>query len=170
MESLVVLNGCRTIQLTRGMNTLIDETDIGRAGVHSWQARKGKRTFYAAGGRNIGNGKTASFQLHRVLIGAPKGAEVDHRNGDGLDNRRGNLRLATSQQNSRNRHRCVGRSRYKGIAPAGPSWRAYISVGRRKIHLGCFPTEEEAARAYDAGAREHYGEFAATNADIFGDY
>ncbi len=96
--------------------------------------------------------------------------EIDHRNGDTLDNRRKNLRVVTKNQNQQNRHHVEGRSRFKGVGWCQYSWRAYIKVNQKFIHIGMFPTEEDAARAYDVVAREHFGEFACTNADLYGAY
>ena len=93
-------------------------------------------------------------------------SEIDHINGDGLDNRLVNLRPVTSHQNHANRHKIWGVSRYKGVnrsASKRNPWRAEIQVKGRSIYLGVFPSQEAAARAYDAAAREHFGEFARTN-------
>jgi hypothetical protein len=91
---------------------------------------------------------------------------VDHINGDGLDNRRANLRIVTAQQNNWNRRfRRTGRSKYTGVTWDGrrDKWRADIYENRRKIFLGHFAEEEEAARAYDSAAKENRGEYAVLN-------
>jgi hypothetical protein len=98
------------------------------------------------------------------------GCVVDHIDRDGLNNTRGNLRLATTTENARNKKQRESRKTagvYKGVvrenrALAKP-WRAKIQVGPRRLHLGRFATAEEAARAYDAAARQLFGSFAATN-------
>lgn len=103
--------------------------------------------------------------LHRVLLGEPP-CEVDHRNGNGLDNRRSNLRLATHAQNLANTRPRIGTSsRFKGVSwfRSKRRWEAYICVERQKRRLGYFHDEEAAARAYDAAALEAWGEFALTN-------
>lgn len=101
--------------------------------------------------------------LHRVLLGATKGCQVDHVNGNGLDNRRENLRLCTQTLNNGNqrlaKHNTSG---IKGVAfhKASKKFRAYISVGDRHKHLGLFLTEAEARQAYRDAALAYFGEFA----------
>ena len=115
--------------------------------------------------------KLVIVPMHRLKMNALNGIEVDHLNGNGLDNQRANLRLCNHQQNSANRRMNINsKSGYKGvnrlsqIKPEGRNpWRATIRVSGLKIHIGCFATRDEAARAYDEAALEHYGEFALTN-------
>ena len=104
--------------------------------------------------------------MHRLVMGCRPREEVDHRNGDGLNNRRHNLRSTTHSLNQANRRRVTGKSGFKGVFQRSGKWRAYITVAGRFISLGSFITAEEAARAYDVAAREHFGEFACTNADL----
>jgi len=105
--------------------------------------------------------------MHRQIVCAPKHLFVDHINGDGLDNRRENIRLATKRQNSQNmvRKRPNKTSRFKGVSKSQHhnGWRATIKVNGARIHLGYFKDESDAARAYDAAAIEHFGPFAAPN-------
>jgi hypothetical protein len=98
--------------------------------------------------------------MHRLIMQAPKGMVVDHINGNGLDNRRCNLRLCTPAQNRRNRHKHAGgRSRFLGVSPCGDKWNARVA-GR---YLGLFDDEVEAAKARDRKARQLYGEHAWLN-------
>jgi len=104
-----------------------------------------------------------AISASRMLLSAPL---VDHVNGNKLDNTRGNLREATSRQNSWNRKlRSDSKIGYKGVIrdPKRKQYRARIQVGDKRIHTRCYATAIEAARAYDALAREHYGEFARLN-------
>ncbi len=101
-----------------------------------------------------------------MIIGAPKYLQVDHINGNGLDNRKCNLRLATAAQNSRNRRRTGGRSsRYKGVSFIKSKHRyvAEITFNGRRMSLGHFKSEIEAACAYDKAAKKYHKEFAALN-------
>lgn len=142
------------------MQILVDEAD--RAVLElGWSIHRfGRDLFYAC--RRVG-GRTQ--YLHRTLLGEPSG-EVDHRNGDGLDNRRDNLRLAPHRLNLANARPQLGRSsRFKGVSlyrKAG-DWEAYITVAGRKRHLGRFTDETDAARAYNAAATAAWGEFARLN-------
>ena len=105
-------------------------------------------------------------RLHRLIAGAGDGLMVDHINGDILDNRRSNLRICTNKQNQRNqRLRQNNSTGFKGVCVSrwGGASRRYIAgirVNKRQIQLGRFASAEEAARAYDRAALEHFGEFA----------
>jgi hypothetical protein len=103
-------------------------------------------------------------RLSRIIGRPEKGMVVDHINGDPMDNRRDNLRICTVQQNNWNRKRRPnGSSSFKGVCAVGGRFTANIAPNGKMTHLGSFATEEEAARAYDKAAREHYGEFACLN-------
>lgn len=104
--------------------------------------------------------------MHRLIIQAPAAKQVDHINANRLDNRRSNLRLCTAQQNTQNKLKSrFSRSKYKGVQPAkyGSRWKAFIAINKVYTYLGTFDTELDAALAYDAAAREHFGEFARLN-------
>ena len=104
--------------------------------------------------------------LHRMLIPADRGFDIDHINGDKLDNRRCNLRVCTHQQNTFNQKcRCTNTSGYMGVSKhkAANKYEAYINLSARKIYLGLYETAEEAARVRDRAALFYYGEFANLN-------
>ena len=100
--------------------------------------------------------------LHRLLLSPPDGYEVDHINGNSLDNRRCNLRLCTRQQNNGNQRPRRHSSIYKGVYwnKEHQKWQAKITVNYRNIDLGRYKDEEAAAEAYAKAARRHFGEFA----------
>src|ERR1035437_3647324 len=108
--------------------------------------------------------KTNVF-MHRLIMGALPGQDVDHINHSGLDNRQANLRICTRSQNMANQRVRRG-TRYKGVSwnTADGAWRAHIKVSGRQRLIGTFASEEDAARAYDAAAVTAWGEFARLNA------
>lgn len=160
-----------TIPLTQGLVALVDDEDYPWLVSFNWCAarRAGARCNYAVR-RTIQDAQGASriLCMHRQIMGEPVGFDVDHRNGDGLDCRRGNLRIATRCQNARNQRRLrLGKtSRFKGVSQheTNGRWRATIRVSpTRREHLGYFGDEVSAALAYDVAARHYFGEFAAPN-------
>lgn len=152
------------VPLTRGQVALVDDDDAWVLR-HRWHAlrRSDGRGFYAA--RNLPRPARGTVYLHRVLMEAPAGVEVDHVSGDGLDCRKANLRLATHRDNAANTQRVVvARSGFKGVRQtAAGRWRAYIKNHGRQLHLGHFDSPEEAARAYDEAAVRLFGQFARPN-------
>ncbi|MCQ8279892.1 HNH endonuclease [Acetobacteraceae bacterium KSS8] len=109
-------------------------------------------------------GKTT--YLHRMIMSAPKGVVVDHVNGNGLDNRRANLRFATSSQNAANTKPNCNPLLFRGVVANKDSFSARIQVNGKRIFDGVFLTVEEAAAAYDRLAIAHFGEFAVLNFGI----
>lgn len=104
--------------------------------------------------------------MHRDITQAPKGTQVDHENGDGLDNQRHNLRLASQSGQSKNSKSQRGStSKYKGVSwhTKRHRWRAVIKVAKKQIHLLYTTSEERAAHAYDEAAIRHFGDFACLN-------
>ena len=104
--------------------------------------------------------------MHRLILNAPKGLVVDHINGNGLDNRKANLRLCTPAQNACNvRPRPGETSKYKGVAfiKRERRWQVRISFRNKRKWIGYFDTEIDAARAYDQAARRLHKEFASLN-------
>src|SRR6185312_15757077 len=141
------------IALTRGAVTLVDEGDVALVSAHSWHF-DGKYAVAAAG-----------LKMHRLILRAPPDLLVDHRDGDGLNNQRSNLRLCSPSANARNAKKKPGRRRYKGVTWTGVGfgWRATVSVDGKKVSVCRLPSEEAAARTYDDLARLHHGEFACVN-------
>jgi hypothetical protein len=152
------------VPLSQGKVALIDDEDAPRVLQHKWTyTRVNQRRAYAQTKIRVG-AKQRTLYMHRLILDAPAGELVDHINGNGLDNRRENLRLATVAQNTRNsRQRRGSAAGYKGVRRRGDKWQARIAVNSKQIHLGVFSSKEEAAQAYDTAAREHFGEFAVLN-------
>ena len=150
----------KEIPLTRGKVALVNDEDYERVMMHKWCAVKTRNKWYAQ--RREGKKKVS---LHRFILDAKSGEECDHINGDGLDNRRCNIRIVTSQQNKWNQQKTHGSSIYKGVSweKDRNKWRTGIRINNKDIHLGLFDSEEEAAKAYDAKAIELFGEYAKLN-------
>ncbi len=156
----------RRIYLDEGLWTIVDVADYYFFARFKWYAAGNKNKYYATRGQRIGTDYIKLVRLHRLIMDAPKGVLVDHRNGDSLDNRRANLRLATRAQNCGNmRKRKNTSSRFKGVCfhKKYRKWTAYISVAKKRISLGYFDSEIEAAKAYDEAAKKYRGEFACLN-------
>lgn len=155
----------KTITLTKGKITLIDDEDFEKISKYSWRALKTKNNWYAVAWEKNNRSHRKLLLLHRVITSAPAALEADHRDGNGLNNRRYNLRLCSHSQN----HQAFqtkskkASSKFRGVRFKNRSWDAQIKVSGKSVHLGRHPTEEDAARAYDKKAREVFGEFAHPN-------
>lgn len=161
--------GTRSIALTKGYAALVDDEDYEMLMEVKWFAHAEGRSIYATRKTSRKEGHKC-LRMHRLIMSAPDGMEVDHVNHNGLDNRRENLRLCTHVENSRNsRRRACNTSGYKGVYKCDHKWRAIIGLGGRTHHLGTHATEELAARAYDAAALLHYGAFANLNFPVMGE-
>jgi hypothetical protein len=157
----------REIPVSGGRVTLVDETDYPLVAHLSWHARRGRTTTYAVHSDWDGAARrNRDTYMHRLILGASPSVHVDHRNGNGLDNRRANLREATPSQNQQNKIRLSrNTSGYRGVTlhKRTGKWQATIGHQRRFLYLGLFATPEEAAKAYDTAALRLFGEFARPN-------
>lgn len=154
----------REIQLSQGKVALVDDEDYPLINQYKWHARKKPSgTWYAIRSKNK---KYVAIFMHRLILNIPEGFEVDHINGDGLDNRHCNLRIATHSQNHMNIKKYANKSSiFKGVCwdKQTNKWIVHIRLNRVMIHLGRFSDEVEAAREYDAKAKELFGEYAKLN-------
>jgi hypothetical protein len=163
-------------KVAAGRVAMVDDADYELVMQHRWNVQERQRSN---GQRKIGpyaftsvprdDGRTRIVWMHQLLM--PGASNVDHEDTDGLNNQRSNLRAATGRQNQGNRRKArshdgrVVSSRWKGVGwfkPAG-RWRAYMTQNGHYKHLGYFADEDDAARAYDAAAREFFGAFARLN-------
>jgi hypothetical protein len=151
------------IRLTQGKYTIINKEDLPFISYTKWHSvKKSNGRWYAISGDGLA--------MHRILLNAPNGCEVDHINHNGLDNRRCNLRLASHAQNAQNKRKiAIGTSKYKGVSfdSRNNKWRAEIkkTVNGKllRLFLGLFEVESDAALAYNDAATKHFGEFACCN-------
>lgn len=164
------LDSCmKTIPLSQGKIALVDDADYEAVSAFKWYANKIGRRFYAA--RHFRReGKRSTQGLHQFLLpGVPR---IDHRDGDGLNNQRDNLRPATTAQNAQGfRRKCIRTSSvYRGVSwhSARKKWRAGINVNGKRINLGDFALEADAARAYDTAAKQHFKDWSHLNFPVNG--
>jgi len=153
--------GAKLIPLTQGKFAIVDPEDFDELCQYKWTAAKSPNTFYAV--RSV---QGRQIRMHRLITSAPKGLVVDHRNHNGLDNRKENLRLCTRPENARNQRPQTGRSsKYKGVCwhKNQKKWTARVYSNGVTYHLGSFNSEIQAAKAYDKKARELFGQFACLN-------
>jgi AP2 domain len=164
----------RTIPLhgkrAAGRVALVDDEDYELVSRYRWSVRQTIRSGRHDNGPYayaylLGSGRAGqvSISMHRLITGY---AETDHVNHDGLDNQRANLRPATRVQNLANRRSQPGlTSPFKGVSwhTACRKWRTQIDVDGKRRHLGCFLSEEDAARAYDQAALTAWGKYAHLN-------
>ena len=160
----------RLIRMSQPRYAKVDPADYEQLRKYEWFVGKRRNggSFYA--GAYVTDSKTGKEKIifmHREIIEVHKKMVVDHINNDGMDNRRANLRRATHSQNMCNRKKRSGAhtSRHKGVYwdKEKRKWIAHIGFMGRNMHLGCFYSEIEAAKARDRAAKKYHGEFAYLN-------
>lgn len=162
MCKLNILNDCMEIQLSRNQFAIVDKSSYEKIKPHSWYAIYCYDRFYAAA-----TIRKKTVLMHRFLTNAPNGKIVDHIDGNSLNNSLSNLRVCTQSENIQNqRPKKKGMSsKYQGVyfAKNINKWRAQARINGKTTHLGCFPTEYEAAIAYNAAVSKAYGIHAKLN-------
>ncbi len=164
-------DGMKEIPLTQGKVALVDDRDYALLmRLAPWHAHKAPRTFYAVHSFSDERGRgrpIRKFLMHHVIMGRKyDGRDVDHIDCNGLNNQRANLRWSTRSQNRANSAKPrSGANQFKGVSlnKRLGKFCAYITVRGKRMHLGVFSNETDAARAYDRAAREHFGAFAKCN-------
>lgn len=145
------------VPLTKGLECIIDANDVDLIAGRNWHACDGYKTSYAGCRFRLERGKSKIILLHRLLMEAPDGMHVDHIDGDGLNNRRENLRVVTHSENLHNRGpQSNNTSGFKGVTFCRSTgrWQAQISVRKVGRKLGRYDTPEEAALAYQREAEK----------------
>lgn len=154
-----------------GLHAYVSEEDEDLRSTN-WQAHQDNRsgTYYACHRYSVAGERYRRWLHHEVMeriLGRDliDGEIVDHKDGNKLNNTRVNLRVATRSQNEMNKKKAAGRSQYKGVSfdTQRQKWRSYITVNKKRKHLGYFDQEWDAAQAYNEAALDNYGEFAILN-------
>lgn len=157
----------KEIVLSNGMVALVDDADYETLKEFNWHYKPSRHTGYAYMNTKKADGKKTTKKMHTVIMNTPAGFQIDHRDRNGLNNQRDNLRVATYKQNQAN----IGKqtrstaSRFKGVSwdSHRGKWNAHIKVDQVMKNLGRFEKEEDAARAYNDAASAAFGEFASLN-------
>lgn len=158
----------RFIPLTKGYEAIVDEADYHLVEGRLWHVKITRRSpgsvphVHALHTMHFPGGRKRTVSMHRVILGATDGQQVDHANHNGLDNRRANLRFCTSAQNNANASR-QSPDGLRGVNARGGKFIAQIQVNGRRHYSQRFRTRIEAAREYDRLARIRHGEFAVLN-------
>ena len=130
---------------------------------YPWRINKNKYRCYARTDIKDDNGVFRTKSMHNIILNTPNGMICDHVNGNGLDNRRSNLRCVTYSQNRMNAGKNIGESKYKGVFRSREKWCASIYVNNKRIYIGYYESDSIAAKAYNDAAIKYFGEFARLN-------
>ena len=156
----------REIKLTQGKNAIVDDEDFEYLNQFKWRILKAKHTYYAIRHKEI-NGKDTNVYMHReIKKQSDNKINIDHKDGDGLNNQKNNLRICNQSQNCGNSNKqCNNTSGYKGVFyhKYSKKYQVQIMHNNKLLACGYFNNKVEAALVYDKKARELFGEFAKTN-------
>ncbi|MEK6878312.1 MAG: HNH endonuclease [Nanoarchaeota archaeon] len=158
----------KLIKLTQDKFAKVDDRDFGKVNQYKWyfSNKQGAATQIHISGSNWRERtqRKKTILMHRFILDAPKYVEVDHINGNRLDNRRKNIRLCAHADNMRNlKLRKDNTSGYKGVTKSYGKWTAHIQFNKKGINLGYFKDKKDAAKAYNEAAKKYFGEFARLN-------
>lgn len=157
----------RIIKMANNLSALVDDQDYLIITSHpfAWCASYKHNNVYARSTIIVGN-RRLKISMHRMILGLnDRSVIVDHIDGNGLNNQRYNLRICTPSQNQQNRKFVCGQSKFKGVTKTrnGQRWKASILINHKRVRIGSFISEVDAAKAYDLVAKQHFGEFAKLN-------
>lgn len=156
----------KEIKLTQGKVALVDDDDFEYLNQWKWYAKLDNGNWYALRNTHVG-GKIKTIQMHVLITPVPQGFIRDHKDGNGLNNQRDNIRICTHTENKHNRKKSLKpkTSIFKGVTwyRRLQKWQAQIEHDNKNIYLGVFTSEVDAAKAYDKKAQELFGEFANIN-------
>lgn len=153
------------IKLTQEKYAVIDDKDFKLIDQYKWCIQKTKNLYYARTYTHGSHDSRKHMSMHRLIMNAQLNQQIDHINGDGLDNRRCNLRFATKSQNAANQKSRRGSSKFKGVCwhKRRSKWISQIVIKQKRLYLGYFNNETEAAKSYNIAAKKYFGEFAKLN-------
>ena len=157
----------KKIPLTQGQFAIVDDEDFEELSRYKWRADRcaSSQCFYAV--RSMYGQLPSKVSMHRQVMNAQPGEDIDHRNHNGLDNCRSNLRHCTKSQNAANRRGLSvnNTSGFRGVTwdKQCTKWRARLDVNGKRHHLGLFSAKEDAAKAYKKAATQQFGQFASLN-------
>lgn len=160
-NKIIVKKNYGLVPLTQDKFAIIDIEDIEKVKDYYWIFYKDRNTYYA---KTTINNKRIS--MHRLILCLTDVKILtDHKNNNGLDNRKFNLRTCNKSQNGMNRLKQNGSSKFKGVFfhKQTKCWKSQIQVNKRRFSLGYYKIESDAAKAYDDAALKHFCEFAKTN-------
>lgn len=169
MHPVVTTKGSslKRIQLTQGKEAIVDDDDYETLSRFKWSAKRIGNKFYAAKTFATPDGRSSMMLMHQIVLVTKRPLVIDHIDGDGLNNRRGNLREATNANNQHNtgKSKSGKTSKYKGVSwdSTNRRWGAAMRIDGRVKRLGSFHHEIDAARAYDQACIRERGEFAQHN-------
>ena len=152
----------KEIQLTQGKVALVDDEDFESLNQFKWYAIRNGKTFYATR-KDMDDYKQINILMHWEVM---NGKGIDHKDHNGMNNQKSNLRLCTQKENCMNRSKRENTSSiYKGVSfhSRDKKWQAHIGINGKYIHIGLFTSEVDAAKAYNEKAIELFCEFAHIN-------